>query len=188
MIEKKSAKGDLDRKKTFYIMIGLFAVLTLTYASIELYATKDAPPIVAPIDEEIIMVEEDVLATDQTPPEPEQQQQQQQQQEVVIKIVDDNIKVEEFTFSSVEEDNSAVEEVVEIAHEIEEVEEAPPVRFAEEMCEFPGGMEALYKFLRDKLVYPEFPRQNNIQGTVVVEFVVGKTGKVSDVKVIVPLY
>ena len=61
-------------------------------------------------------------------------------------------------------------------------------RFAEVMPKYPGDIEALYKHLRENLVYPEFCKQNGIQGTVVVEFVIEETGKISDVIVIVPLY
>ena len=189
MIEKKSAMANLERRKTLYVMIGLFFVLTLCYAGLELFATQDSSPVVFRADDEIIIVDDEVMRTDQTPPEPEQQQQQQAQTEVIIQIVDDNVKVADFVFASIEDDHTEIPDaVVEIAHTVEVVDDTPPVRFAEEMCEFPGGMSALYKLLQETLVYPEFARTNGIQGTVVVEFVVSKTGKVSDVKVIVPLY
>jgi TonB family protein len=73
-------------------------------------------------------------------------------------------------------------EVGRIAREME------PVHFAEEMCEFPNGMDSLYKYLKEKLIYPNLPEQKKIKGTVKVEFVVTRYGKVSDVKVIVPLH
>ncbi len=50
--------------------------------------------------------------------------------------------------------------------------------------EFPGGMEAFYKFLSKNLVYPPMSRENNIQGRVTVNFVVEKDGSLTDIKVL----
>lgn len=54
----------------------------------------------------------------------------------------------------------------------------------EEMPIFPGGEQAMMKFLVDHLKYPEFERDNCIQGTVIVQFIVEKDGSVSNVQVI----
>jgi len=61
-------------------------------------------------------------------------------------------------------------------------------RVHEEMPVFPGGMEGLYKFLSDNLIYPKEAKEKGIQGTVVVEFVVEKDGKISNAKIVVPLH
>ena len=50
--------------------------------------------------------------------------------------------------------------------------------------EYPGGEEALYKFISKNIVYPKSAREKGIQGTVLVEFVVEKDGKLSNIKVI----
>ena len=54
----------------------------------------------------------------------------------------------------------------------------------EQMPTFPGGDAELMKWLRDHIQYPTVAMENNIQGRVVVQFVVTKTGKVGDVKVV----
>lgn len=54
---------------------------------------------------------------------------------------------------------------------------------AEQAPEFPGGEEARLKFIETNIVYPEQARKEKISGTVYTEFVVGKDGKISDVKV-----
>ena len=41
---------------------------------------------------------------------------------------------------------------------------------------FPGGSEAMEKYIKTNLQYPKTALQKNIQGTVVVNFVVGSTG------------
>lgn len=50
--------------------------------------------------------------------------------------------------------------------------------------DFPGGMEAFYKFLGKNLVYPPMSKENNIQGRVTVNFVVEKDGSLTDIKVL----
>lgn len=53
----------------------------------------------------------------------------------------------------------------------------------EEPPTFPGGEKAMYEFLRKNIRYPEMAQQNNIQGRVVVQFVVEKNGAIGEVKV-----
>lgn len=48
---------------------------------------------------------------------------------------------------------------------------------------FPGGEEALYKFISDNLRYPVIAQENGDQGRVQVSFVVSETGKITDVKI-----
>ena len=50
--------------------------------------------------------------------------------------------------------------------------------------EYPGGTDGLTKFLADNIQYPKKAQKNNIQGTVVLEFVVEKNGSISNVKVL----
>ena len=47
---------------------------------------------------------------------------------------------------------------------------------------FPGGQEAMMKWLSNNIRYPEAAQQNNVSGRVIVSFVVEKDGSVSDVK------
>ena len=54
----------------------------------------------------------------------------------------------------------------------------------EQMPQFPGGEAALMKYLSSHINYPPMAAENNVQGRVVVQFVVDKTGKVGEVKVV----
>ena len=54
----------------------------------------------------------------------------------------------------------------------------------EQMPQFPGGEAALMKYLQSHINYPPMAAENNVQGKVVVQFVVDKTGKVGEVKVV----
>lgn len=188
MIEKKSDKGNLEKRKRSFALIGFAVVFALTYVSFELFASRDKGQVMSITDDEFIEVlDEDVIATDQTPPPPPPPV--AQTTEIVLNIVDDNIKVNtDFDFSQDVDEDWEVEEYVPIDDVQEEPEEAPPVRFAEEMPEYIGGMEAMYSFLKNELQYPEVARNNNIQGTVLLEFVVERDGSVSNVKPLVSLY
>jgi protein TonB len=55
---------------------------------------------------------------------------------------------------------------------------------AAHMPSFPGGDGALMKYIESNIKYPLSAKDNNIQGKVVVQFVVTKNGKVGDVKVV----
>ena len=57
-------------------------------------------------------------------------------------------------------------------------------RSVEQMPQFPGGEAALMKYLQSHINYPPMAAENNVQGRVVVQFVVDKTGKVGAVKVV----
>lgn len=57
------------------------------------------------------------------------------------------------------------------------------VSFVSKEPEYPGGIESLYKDVYSLIIYPEFERQNNIQGTVYVSFIVEKNGTISEIKV-----
>ena len=114
MIEKKSDKGNLEKRKTSFLLIGFAVVLALTYVSFELFASRDKGTVMALDDDEFIEVmDEDVIATDQTPPPPPPPV--AQQQEVVLNIVEDNIKVNtDFDCSQDFDENLEIEEYVPI--------------------------------------------------------------------------
>ena len=54
----------------------------------------------------------------------------------------------------------------------------------EEMPEFPGGTMALLEYLRSNIKYPKECRDNNIQGRVLVSFIVGKDGKITNPEIV----
>lgn len=50
-------------------------------------------------------------------------------------------------------------------------------------AEYPGGMAALKKFIADNLKYPETAKEKGIQGKCYLQFIVSKTGELSNIKV-----
>jgi protein TonB len=59
-----------------------------------------------------------------------------------------------------------------------------PFVSVEEMPLFPGGDEALLKFIAQNTVYPQKAKENNVQGRVVVRFCVTDKGSVNRISVI----
>ena len=52
------------------------------------------------------------------------------------------------------------------------------------LVDYQGGLEALYKFLSDNIVYPKEARENKVEGTVLVKIAIEKDGSISEVKVL----
>ncbi|MDM8267920.1 TonB family protein [Barnesiella viscericola] len=55
---------------------------------------------------------------------------------------------------------------------------------AEVMPEFPGGTQALFEFISKNLEYPQNAIDSQIEGRVIVQFVVDKAGKVDNIQVV----
>jgi len=87
-----------------------------------------------------------------------------------------------FAQESVVEDNPGV--IVIDKSEIEGPDEDGVFMVVEKLPEFPGGDMELMKFIGKNIVYPEVARRNNIEGRVIVKFVIRKDGSVTDVEVL----
>lgn len=57
-------------------------------------------------------------------------------------------------------------------------------KVVEKMPEYPGGSVELLRFLAQNILYPEVARKENIQGLVVVQFIIGKDGTIIDPHVV----
>ena len=141
-------------------------------------------------------------------PEPEEQKFEQPEIEVPeevlatvqvtqIAIVDaDKVKNEVMDMEEQKEDNTArgvvnqegsddadkfkavQEQVVVKEPEPEKPVEEEIFVAVEQQAEFPGGLPALMKWLNSQIRYPEAAQQNDIQGRVIVKFVVEKDGSI----------
>ncbi len=114
-----------------------------------------------------------------------------------IAIVDaDKVKNEVMDMETQKEDNTArgvvnqegsddadkfkavQEQVVVKEPEPEKPKEEEIFVAVEQQAEFPGGLPALMKWLGNNIRYPEAAQQNDIQGRVIVKFVVEKDGSI----------
>ncbi|MBK9354742.1 MAG: energy transducer TonB [Bacteroidetes bacterium] len=67
---------------------------------------------------------------------------------------------------------------------VKPAEEANFVTWAPVMPLFPGGDDARKKFFSKNMTYPRIPLENGIEGTVIVNFIVGKNGEINDIKIV----
>lgn len=67
------------------------------------------------------------------------------------------------------------------------VEDEPmSIAMVEQKPSFPGGEAEMYRWLSNNIVYPPAASEEGVQGRVVVEFVVGKDGSITHVRVVRP--
>ena len=50
--------------------------------------------------------------------------------------------------------------------------------------EYPGGVDGLMKYLSENINYPKIAVKNCVEGIVILQFIVEKTGAISNVKVV----
>ena len=72
--------------------------------------------------------------------------------------------------------------------EISETKAETIHEFVEQPAVFPGGEEALMKYLHDNISYPTSAWENRIQGLVYLRFVVNKEGRISDIKILTSVH
>ena len=175
---KKSPKASLEDKKLVYVLMGLVLVLSICYVAFE-WTEKEVTKYVVTEDLAFIDEELDIQQTTQeTPPPPPPPAPQEVE---VLNVVEDDVEVEEIEINT--EDDKDVEVVIAppVEAPVEEEEEEVIFMVVESMPEFPGGQQALFKFLAENVKYPVIAQENGIQGRVICQFVVNKDGSIVDV-------
>lgn len=101
-------------------------------------------------------------------------------------IQKDNSVMSTFTQAGSDDINLIKEHKEEVVQEKprEEKKKEEVFTHVEQMPKFPGGDAELYKFISKNLNYPAMAIENNVQGRVVVQFVVTKDGSIGNVKVV----
>lgn len=100
-------------------------------------------------------------------------------------VVDVMIDLDEHT--DIPDPDDVVEDIkIEIKdEEPEEVPTEPDFHLiVEEMPTFPGGEKSLFQFLSEQIRYPPIAKQNNIQGTVYLSFIINTKGEITDIEVL----
>lgn len=107
------------------------------------------------------------------------------------KVVKEQVVDEVPTIEEIKQNEVASVEVegpteVVFAEPVEEVvvDENQVFTVVEQQPEFNGGYEAMINFIKKNLRYPASARRMGVDGTVFVQFVVGKDGSITDVKTI----
>ncbi|MBQ0153554.1 MAG: TonB family protein [Bacteroidales bacterium] len=177
---KKNPNASLEDKKFMYVLIGFVFVLSVCYVALEWTEKEVTKYEVA--DTEFAFEEEiDIQQTSQeTPPPPPPPAVQEVE---VLNVVEDDVETEEIQINT-EDDKTEV--VIQAPVEIEEEEEEENVVFVivEKQPEFPGGTQAMMKYLSENIKYPMIAQENGIQGRVICQFVVNKDGSIVDIQVV----
>ena len=146
--------------------------------------------------------------TFELPPEPEEiiapEEVANEQQVTAILVTEDENYEEDKQVKNQDEvmDNAAMFGTVDVTEGVEDLnktriidqviaEEKPVVdeqvyniAMVEQQPEFPGGAQAMYKWLSDHINYPPVAAEEGVQGKVIVEFVVSKTGAIENARVL----
>ena len=181
---KKSERADLERGKGTSLLIGFVIALGVMFVALEwtqrevednseLYTARDVS-----LNEEMIPI---TLPEKKTVPPPPAAVTKAE----IIEIVEDDADIEEDIMASTEDNVEWVDideyDVVTVEPEPEEEEIFMVV---EDQPEFPGGTAALLEYLRKNIKYPAICRENNIQGRVLVTFIVNKDGAIVEPEVV----
>ncbi len=178
---KKSENASLEKDKLVYVLMGLVFTLSLVYVALEWTEREVTKYEVT--DTEFLFEEEVEIqqTTQETPPPPPPPAVQEVE---VLNVVEDNVETESIEVNA--EDDKAEEVVIAAPVEapVEEEEEEVVFVVVESMPEFPGGQQALFKYLSENVKYPVIAQENGIQGRVICQFVVNKDGSIVDVEVV----
>ena len=178
---KKSQKASLEDKKVVYVLMGFVFVLSLCYVALEWTEKEVTKYEVADMEftfEEEVEIQQTTQETTPPPPPPPVQEVE------VLNVVEDDVETESIEINT--EDDKDVEVVIAAPVEapVEEEEEAVVFVVVETMPEFPGGQQALFKYLSENVKYPVIAQENGIQGRVICQFVVNKDGSIVEVEVV----
>ena len=187
MEQKKNPKADLEKRKGLFLEIGLVVILAVCLCafSIRSYDKDDSSEGNQGPAEEVEQMDEilntDVEDTPPPPPPPPAEPELNMEELTVVedtKVIDQEVKIEEF-----EEVKNT--EITPVVIEEEKEEEEPPIfTVVEKDPEFPGGTDALYKYLAENIKYPQLARDNGITGKVYITFVVERDGSIANPKIL----
>lgn len=182
MKTKKTNKANLEKSRGIFLSIGLIAALLIVLAIFE-KSTKAVGAEDLGSIEKTILDEEQIPITREmkTPPPPPPKESVSD----IIEIMENEVKIEdELSIDLETEDNTAIKFTDMVL--TDETDPDPDIIFTivADMPEYPGGDLALRKKIANTIIYPEMAKENDIQGTVYVRFVVTKKGNVTDVKIL----
>jgi len=183
---KKDPKVNLESRKTTYLMSGLVASLAILFVGLE-WASTERRISHLTAWEGNIEEDEDIIATVQqtTPPPPPPPPAPEVFNNIEVK--DNDEEIEEVEIQSVD----AIDIDIPIFDlgldsgptDVEEADGQEIFQLVEQQPEFPGGEEALMKFIKKTLKYPALAAEYNIQGRVTLAFVVEKDGSIGGIEV-----
>ena len=182
---KKTEKASLENKRLIFAEVGLIAALLVVFAGFE--SSTRAKEVALLQGNTVIDDEDDIMAIplETPPPAPEAPALPMLSDE--LQIVDDDVTVD-LDFQSLDDTDVPVDIQEYVRQEVveEEVEDDTiPFVTVEQKPKFNGGdANDFSKWVNSKLVYPEIAKENGVEGRVILQFTIGKDGRLQDVKVL----
>lgn len=188
---KKSSKADLENKKGIFFEIGLVIALACLLVAFEWKTNvkvEEGFITVAeePMEEEIIPITQQMMMKPPPPPPPAPRLTD------LMQIVEEELEIDEVLEIDDVESNTANRDSYSYDYsgtgqgDYDEYSgESDVFVVVEDMPRFPGG--DVQAWLSKHVKYPVIAQENNIQGRVVVQFVIEKDGSITDVRVIRPV-
>lgn len=179
---KKSRKADLQNKRGLLLEIGLIVALLAVIVAFSYTPSEHRIDKVdlnyGPIEEEMT----DITIQDQKPPEMPKKVEMNVITDMLQVVTNDTKITTDVDFAEFDESTEIVQQVVVKEEEI--VEEEIFVT-AETMPSFMGGDLGVFRnWVQKQLNYPPIAQENGIQGKVIIQFVVEKDGRLTNVQVL----
>ena len=179
---KKSRKADLQNKRGLLLEIGLIVALLAVIVAFSYTPSEHRIDKVdlnyGPIEEEMT----DITIQDQKPPEMPKKVEMNVITDMLQVVTNDTKITRDVDFAEFDESTEIVQQVVVKEEEI--VEEEIFVT-AETMPSFMGGDLGVFRnWVQKQLNYPPIAQENGIQGKVIIQFVVEKDGRLTNVQVL----
>ena len=180
---KKSKKAALQGRKPLFLEIGFIAALLVVLLAFE-WPTKETSEPVFGINTRQPGIEIDVIAIPNEPPAAAPKP------VVVIAddflVVDDGVKIDYIIDLGIDPDKPIEIKVYPPEQKPDEDEIEPiPFPLVKEKPKFMGGDENEFsKWICSKIVYPQSAIDNQVSGTVLLEFTVSAAGVVTNVSVL----
>ena len=179
MEPKKNPNIDLEKKRGLFIQIGLAVALLIVLGAFEYRSYERGASSLGDFNLEADWEEEieNTFREEKPPPPPPPPPDE-------IVIVEDEEEIE----NEIEIEDTESDEDLEIEEEEEVTDEVFVI--VEDMPRFQGCSDdqctqmEIMKYIAKNTKYPPIAKENNITGRVFVSFVVDKTGKVTQVKVL----
>ncbi|MBO7496962.1 MAG: energy transducer TonB [Salinivirgaceae bacterium] len=176
---KKNPKVDLRRYSGLFLEVGFVVAIGAVLLALN-YSVHTKNTVVFGELKTVIAEEGIVPITRQqakTPPPPPEIPKVAE----VINIVDDDTNLDdELDIEDIEADQET--EIIVVKRQ-EEEEDDEIFIIVEEIPEFPGGEDALHRFMIEHTKYPKNAKKNKVSGTVYVQFVINENGEIENVQI-----
>jgi len=169
MIEqKKTAKADIEQRRTTGFLLGLIFVLSLCYFALE-WNTDGSHDGFDPVDLSELTHESELVPMSNELFVTELREKEQPAEAERLRVVDDDVELSDTDEHQQQDDD----------------EPANPLNFhiAEDLPQFPGGAVEFMKWLTRNLRYPSQAQRDKVQGPVVAVFYIETDGSVTGITI-----